>query len=119
MKSLLLSILLLAAAAASAQQPGKLDGKWQIHNNIMGNESSQNCAFTQKDKEFTATCDGSATLAGKFDGDKIKWQLKSEYNGSPITLDYTGHFDSEGKIVGTVTVNEFNVDGEFTATLAK
>jgi hypothetical protein len=96
-----------------------MTGTWTIHNNIMGNENERTCTVTQKESELNATCGGSATLSGKIDGDKVTWRLKSEYNGSPITLDYTGHFNSDGKIVGTVTVNEYNVEGEFTAFPSK
>jgi len=95
---------MIATLAASAQQTAKMSGKWTIHNSIMGNETEHTCMFTQNANEFTATCEGSRTLSGKIDGSKVTWELKSKYNGSPITLDYTGQFASDGKIAGTVTV---------------
>lgn len=43
---------------------------------------------------------------------------KSEYNGSPLTVKYDGALQSN-KITGTVNVEEYGVDGDFTATLSK
>jgi hypothetical protein len=107
---------------ASAAETNPLSGKWQIHNTIAGNESNQSCTLSQKENEITGTCgDGQtlATIAGKVEDRKITWTLKTEYNGSPITLDYTGQLGPEGRIEGTVTVEEFNVDGSFTANPSK
>jgi hypothetical protein len=121
MKLSLLPLLLSASAFAFTADP--LTGKWQIHNSIAGNESDQACTFTQKNEDLTGTCTsdqgGSVTISGKVDGKKVTWSYKSEYNGSPLTLSYEGKLESETKIVGTVNVAEFSVEGEFTANQSK
>ena len=117
----LTSLLACAAVVASAADP--VTGKWQIHSNIAGNASDTTCILTQKDSDLSGACTSdkgrSLSIAGKVDGKKVVWSYKSEYNGSPLTVNYEGQLESETKIVGTVTVVEFSVDGDFTATQAK
>jgi hypothetical protein len=121
---LVLAIALASAsvAALAADNPS-ISGKWTVHANIAGNESEALCTFTQKDTELTGTCktdNGEGQAAGKVDGTKVTWSYKSEYNGSPLTVKYSGTFDSAAnKISGAVDVEEFGVDGDFTALPSK
>jgi invasion protein IalB len=124
--SLLLPALLILAAAATpahaqAQAPApaaspSLTGKWKVHIAIGGQEQDQQCSFTQTDKALAGTCDsdqGLVKVTGSVDGSKASWKFDSEYQGTPITLTYTGAFDDKGKLSGTVDVAPFNVTGDF------
>jgi len=116
--TLLISIAVLAVAADNAS----VAGKWQVHTSIAGNDSDSTCTFTQKDSDLTGTCagdQGGKDIRGKVDGKKISWSFKSEYNGSPLTVQYEGSLTTDDKITGTTTVPEYSVEGEFTATRAK
>lgn len=96
-------------------------GKWHVHDSIAGNDSDSDCTFVQKDIDLTGTCktdQGSVTITGKVEGKKVTWSYKSEYNGSPLTVNHEGTLN-DGKIVGTAHVPEYSVDGDFTATQAK
>jgi hypothetical protein len=107
----------LAASLAFAADP--VTGKWQIHSTIAGNESDQTCTFNAKNQDLTGTCTsdkGTVNITGKMDDKKVTWTYKSDYNGSPLTVNYEGKRESGTKITGTVTVAEFSVDGDFTAT---
>jgi hypothetical protein len=124
MKKLALPLLLITAAAL-AQAPASdagLSGKWKLHQSIAGNDSDSECTFTQKDADLTGSCgagdQGTVKLTGKVDGKKVSWSYKSEYNGSPLTMNYSGTLDS-AKITGEVEVDPFSVTGDFTATQAK
>jgi hypothetical protein len=123
MKAALFSILFASSTLVlSAADAPSATGSWQIHNSIAGNESDMACSFTQKDSDLTGTCSstsGAVTINGKIDGKKVNWTYKSEYNGGPITMTYKGTADSTEKISGSVTVEEYSVDGEFTATKSK
>jgi carbon monoxide dehydrogenase subunit G len=117
----LLCLTTAAAAPAIAQAPTSattlsLTGKWKVHIAIGGNEQNQKCSFTQTDKALAGTCDsdhGEVKIAGSVDGGKITWKFDSEYQGTPITLTYTGAFDDKGKLSGSVEVQPFNVTGDF------
>jgi hypothetical protein len=124
MRTLLLSVLLASAAATSlAADAPTLNGKWKIHNDIGGSESDVTCTFTQKDTELTGTCktdNGDKPLTGKVDGKTITFQYDSEYEGTPLTAKYSGGFDSTGaKLAGTLTVEAFSAEGDFTAAPVK
>lgn len=121
MKQLLPVLLASVCIAASAADAPSLTGSWKIHNNIVGNESDMECTFTQTDKDLAGSCkadQGSVKISGKVDAKKVSWTYKSEYNGGPITLTYGGTLDSNNKISGTVRVEEYSVDGDFTASLS-
>ena len=104
-----------------AEDSASLSGKWQVHNSISGNESDQECTFIQKDDSLKGNCTsetGSVEINGKISGKKVSWMYKSEYNGTPLTVNYDGVVDS-GKISGTVVVPEFGAEGDFTATQSR
>jgi hypothetical protein len=124
MRSVILSVVLASTSVlALAADSTSVSGKWNVHSNIAGNESDSVCTLTQKDADLTGTCksdNGEGKATGKVDGTKITWSYDSEYNGTPLTVKYSGTFDSAAsKITGTVTVEQFGVDGDFTATAAK
>lgn len=122
LKPLLFSVLVASAVVAGAVDTPSVNGSWKVHNSIAGNESDMACTFTQKDNDLTGSCQGESgvvNVTGKVDDKKVSWIYKSEYNGSPITLTYTGSLDAADKFSGTVKVEEYGVDGDFTATLSK
>jgi hypothetical protein len=114
---LLPALLLAAAAAVQAQAPApSLTGKWHVHSTVSGNEFNSICTIAQTDKALAGTCvsdRGEVKIAGSVDGNKATWKYDSEYNGTPITLVYTGAFDDKGKLAGTVDVQPFGVTGDF------
>ncbi len=124
MKSLFLMVVLASTSlAAFAADNASVAGKWKFHTSVAGNESDMFCTLTQKDADLRGTCkadgpEGKAT--GKLDGKKLTLKYESEYNGSPVTSNYSGTLDSAtNKITGTVNVVEFSIDGDFTAAPGK
>ena len=107
---------------AADAQPVSLTGAWAVTATVSGNESSQTCAFTQKDTELTGTCKGErgeVTIAGKVDGKNVTWKFQIEDEGQILTPVYTGTLESADKISGGVDVQGMGVTGEFVATRAK
>ena len=103
----------------SAADNPSVAGKWKVHNSIAGNESDMACTLTQKESDLTGACNseqGTVNITGKLDGKNVSWVYRSEYNGGPITLTYKGTVDANNKITGTVVVEEYSAEGEFTAT---
>ena len=119
---LLQSLLASAAVLAGAADNPSISGKWQVKQSIAGNENEQACNFMQTGSELTGSCGSAAgivQISGKIDDKKVSWIFKTEYNGSPLTVKYTGTLDSNNKISGTVDVEEYSVQGEFTAVQSK
>jgi hypothetical protein len=123
-RSIFMALLGFAVMTAFAADNTSLSGKWKIHSSIVGNESDSECTLTQSNNELTGTCKTAegkdAKATGKVDGTKVNWSFDSEYNGTPLTMNYTGTLDpATSKIAGTVSVDPFGVDGDFTATSVK
>src|SRR3954464_10782775 len=100
MKIFVLPLLFASASALTfAADNASLGGKWQVHGSVAGNDSDQSCTFTQKDTDLTGTCttneSKTVNVTGKVDGKKVTWSYKSDYNGSPLTVNYDGKLDSD------------------------
>lgn len=124
MKIPLIALLLAAAAVpAPAADDASLTGKWQIQRSAAGNESQQDCTFTQKNGDLTGTCNstdrGTVEISGKVNGKNVTWTYKGESPGGPVTVIYTGTVESATRITGKVTAVEFSIEGDFTATRSK
>ena len=121
MHSRLLLSLLFATATFAADKVD-LNGKCQVAMSVGGTDREQTCAFTHKETELTGSCqtdNGTVQINGKVEEKKISWAFRSEYNGSPLTVAFSGTMESDNKIRGRVSVEEFGVEGEFLATQAK
>ena len=118
MKTLFITALLMSTlgAPSPAANP-QLTGKWKIHSNTAGNESDATCTFIELEKKLDGACmleTGENKLAGTFDDKKVVWSYGADYNGTPITITYKGTLDPASmKLAGTVTVDPFGVDGDF------
>lgn len=127
MRTPVVAFLLMATVGLPAvAREASLTGKWQIQRNAPGNEGQQECNFTQKGSDLTGSCSsGRSTVeisAGKVDGKSATWTCKGDSPGGTATLVYKGILDSAdspAKIIGKVTVVEYGVEGEFTATRVK
>jgi hypothetical protein len=125
MRTPVVAFLLIAAVGLpAAARDASLSGKWQIQRDAPGNEGQQECNFVQKDKGLTGSCSsdrGTVEIrAGKVDGKSVTWTCKGDTSGG--TLVYKGTLDSADsptKITGKLTVVEYSVEGEFTATRVK
>ena len=92
--TLFASLFLCAATSALAAGVPNMTGQWTIHNSIAGNESEMECKFVQTEAKLTGSCKGpekEVQITGSIDGKKVTWKYDSDYNGTPITLTYTGH----------------------------
>jgi len=117
----LLALVLAAATTIAPPADDKISGSWLLHNEIANNVSEMNCTFVLKDKDLTGGCmtpETTVEIAGKVEDTNVTWVYKASYNGGPITLKYSGTLGTDGVIKGNVTVEEFSVTGDFTATPA-
>jgi hypothetical protein len=122
MKKLITIAIVLFVSSAWAAAPN-LTGKWTVHQSVAGNEADSECNLIQTDSTLDGTCksqDGKdLPIKGSVDGSKIKWQFDSEYNGTPLTIKFTGTVDDSGKMSGSVDVDPFGATGDFTASQVK
>src|SRR5271169_1965099 len=90
------SILFATMLVASFQAANAADvsGSWHVTGSVSDNPIDTTCTLTQKDNALTGTCvrkDGkSVDATGSVKDDAIAWHYTSEYNGDPITINYSG-----------------------------
>ena len=122
MNALIAAVFVAASVAVTSAAENPLTGEWRVRNDIASNVSEMTCTFTQKGEDLTGGCateQGAVEIVGKVVETSVSWVFKSVYNGGPITLTYKGSFGTDGNLAGAVTVEEFNVTGEFTAAPVK
>lgn len=122
MKKLFAFLVLATATSAFAATPN-MNGKWTVHQNVAGNETDQACTFTVDGSKLTGTCKGDddkdLPVTGSVEGDKVSWKVESEYNGTAMTIVFTVSGTEGDKVVGSLEVQPFGVNGEFSASPAK
>ena len=123
-KFLALFLTLAAAGIAYGAPPASLSGKWNVHSSVAGSDSDSVCTFVQTAKILTGSCttadQGDKKITGTVEDTKISWSFDSEYSGTPLTVKFVGNLDVGAmKITGTTLVEQFGVDGNFTAVPAK
>ena len=122
MNALIAAALVAASVALAPAAENPLTGEWKVRNDIASNVSEMTCSFTQKGEALSGGCateQGNVEITGKVVETSVSWVFKSAYNGGPITLTYKGSLGTDGNLAGAVTVEEFNVTGDFTATPVK
>ena len=122
MNALIAAALVAASVALAPAAENPLTGEWKVRNDIASNVSEMTCSFTQKGEDLTGGCateQGNVEITGKVVESSVSWVFKSAYNGGPITLTYKGSLGTDGQLAGAVTVEEFSVTGDFTATPIK
>jgi hypothetical protein len=119
---LLLATISFSTSSTTAADTPSIAGQWTIHQSIAGNESDQDCTFTVADGKIAGTCkvnDQTPKVTGTVDAKKFTWKYDIEYNGSTLTLTYTGTFDDADKFSGGVEVSSYGVTGDFKGVRAK
>jgi hypothetical protein len=83
-------------------------GKWNIHQSVAGNEADSQCNLVQTENTIGRSCksrEGKDLLVkGAMEGNKATWQFESDYNGTQLTIKFTGTIDDPGKMSGSVDV---------------
>jgi type 1 fimbria pilin len=122
MKSAALTLFLFLTSAAfpATAADGPVSGSWTVKGNVYGNDIAQVCTIKQDEKKLTGTCKSDATgevgITGEVKDKTVTWQLDTTYNGTQITLIYSGTLDGAGSnISGKINVEPFNIEGDFTA----
>jgi len=109
-------------ASLTFAQEVTLTGKWTFQISAAGNESQQECTFTQTGKDLKGTCktqrQDNVEVTGQVDGKSVAFVYKTQYENSPLTVSFKGTVEAD-KMSGKIMAEEFGVEGEFTAAAVK
>jgi hypothetical protein len=100
--TLMLAMLPLAAA--------DLTGKWNVDLDIAGNQFKPVFVLKQDGAAVTGTVlfnEEETPLKGTVDGESVKLEYDTVYNGEKYHLVYTGKLDAEGSIQGDTDAGTF------------
>jgi hypothetical protein len=116
-------VLMFAVAAIAHAANSNVEGKWSIQTSVAGTDGTAVCTFTQKDETLTGNCIGDDKIEHKLTGsvkaDTATWQYDSDYNGTPLTIVFSGAVKDENQFTGTIDVQPMGVSGDFTAKRQK
>lgn len=110
----------LAATAPKAAVAPDLDvsGTWSLSGDVQGTAVNETCRLVQTDVVLSGQCDtstGKYDVKGKLDGRTATFTHGGNYQGSDLTITYTGKVAQDGTMTGTMDVDPFNVTGSFSA----
>jgi hypothetical protein len=111
-----LFVILLAMPALAADSG--MTGKWHVVGNISGTISDSVCALTQDGTKLTGACKGEDStndVTGTVTDKEILWSLKSNYNGTDLTITYIGKPGDGKTFDGTMDIQPLGVQGTFKA----
>jgi hypothetical protein len=106
-------------SAASAPPPhDSIAGSWKLKPQLDGIEMGdpQMCTFFVKEQRLTGSCqreNDRQDLMGEIHGRSVSWQLSGGRSASTM---FTGTIDSDSLIIGTYTVQQGTILGDFTFT---
>ena len=121
MRKIALAFILLSPVCFAQTASTSVAGKWKVHSSVAGNDSDAECTFSQTAADLAGSCtsdQGTSKLTGKVTGASVTWSYSSDYNGTTLTIKFTGNL-KDGKISGEMSVDPFGVTGDFTAEPVK
>ena len=113
-----LGVSVLLGSAASPLASADVSGGWSLKGEIAGNNLNVKCALKQDGTKVEGTCKTNempdAKTTGEVKEKNVTLQYDVEYEGQTYTLVYTGTFDTETSVKGTVEAG--GASGDFTGT---
>jgi hypothetical protein len=120
---MLLTIALVSALTAAA--PGdSLEGRWKFTSEVSGTNWEQMCTFKQAGTALSGSCVGDGEgavvypLTGELKEGKLTFEHAGNYQGTAITITFTGAAEKPTELKGTILVKPFDAAGTFTAAPA-
>jgi len=114
MKSLL---MLVVAAAPFTVRAADLSGAWHLTGAIANVNIDRVWTIRQSDNKIEGPCKnqmGETALSGEVKGADVTWKYQANYQGSKVSLVFTGALVSDVEIKGTISTAE--ADGSYAVT---
>jgi hypothetical protein len=117
-----LAILLLLSAFPALAADNSVSGTWKLEGNVGGVAVNLVCTFNQDGKVLNGSCQNSdkpdekpSSFAGNIKDKTVIWKYDVDWNGSVLTVAYTGDWDGDAGMTGAIDVQPVNAAGAFTA----
>ena len=115
----MLTTITLLATLLTAAPADSINGSWQIKGDVSGSPLNTVCEIKQTGAAITGVCTSDQGVKQPITGDvkegTITFKHGGDYQGTELTITYSGKLESPTKLSGTVDVAPFSVSGTFTA----
>jgi hypothetical protein len=119
---MLLVLTLAAALHATPATADSLPGTWKLTGDVAGNPLVETCTIKQAGAVVTGSCTneqgGPYEVTGDVKDGKVTFKHGGDYQGTALTIVYSGTLAAPAQLKGTVEVQPFGVTGTFTAAPA-
>ena len=120
----MLLTLTLVSTLAAAMPADSLAGTWKFTNEVQGVSWNEVCTLKQTGTTMGGSCVGDAgtpfAITGEVKGDSVTFQHGGEYQGTAITIIFSGQIAKPGALTkGTIFVKPLDAAGSFTAAKEK
>jgi hypothetical protein len=124
MKRFVIAMLFSTMPALAAS--GSFAGTWQVNGSVAGNTVNRSCKFNQDGNQLSGSCENTedkadkvSLLTGEIKEKTVTWKFDANWQGSTLTATYTGDWDGDSAMMGTIDVQPVNAAGTFTAAKEK
>ena len=118
----MLLMLSLLTALGTAPATDSIPGKWAITGDVAGNPVKTVCTLIRTGTALTGNCtnpEGAPyVLTGEVKEKTVVFRYDIDYQGQPLTIEYTGTLPSSTEMKGTIDVKPMSVSGTFSAVPA-
>lgn len=118
---MLLTIALVSALNVAAPADS-LAGGWKFTSEVSGTNWEQSCTFKQAGTALSGSCVGDDAivypLTGELKDGKVTFEHAGNYQGTAITIIFSGAVEKPTELKGTILVKPFDAAGTFTAAPA-
>ena len=118
---MMLPVLFVAALLGTPSD--SLSGTWQVTGDVMGNPLNEICILKQTGNALIGSCKAAAptdalawAVTGEVNGATVTFSHGGDYEGTPLTIAYSGTLSSGTQLKGNVEVAPFGAGGTFSAT---
>jgi hypothetical protein len=118
MKKSRLGCLVVLLTLPGLAVAGSVTGKWHVVGDIAGTRNDSVCTLTQDGTKLTGSFkgeDSASDVTGTATDKEIRWTLKSNYNGTDLTITYVGALGDSETFTGTINIQPMGVQGTFKA----
>jgi hypothetical protein len=115
---MLLTLAFLAALHTVAPVDS-INGSWHLKGDVAGNALDTVCELKQSGTSLTGACTNDKgevqPITGQIADGKITFKHGGDYQGTELTITYSGKLETPTQLKGTIDVAPFSVAGTFTA----
>jgi hypothetical protein len=116
---MLTTLALVATLVAAASSADSVTGRWQLKGDVAGSPLNTVCDIKQSGAALTGSCTNetgeASPITGEVKDGAVTFKHAGDYQGTALTITYSGKLESPKQLKGTIEVAPFSVSGSFTA----